>query len=54
MKYGSHAMPKILNEVDVRILPNRMCEKSYGTNMKSEKMICAGRVGGKQDACQVC
>eukprot|EP00096_Caligus_rogercresseyi_P005409 TRINITY_DN2080_c1_g1_i1.p1 TRINITY_DN2080_c1_g1~~TRINITY_DN2080_c1_g1_i1.p1 ORF type:complete len:394 (-),score=24.40 TRINITY_DN2080_c1_g1_i1:128-1309(-) len=42
--------PAILNEVDVPVITNAICKKSY--DELTSRMICAGYDEGKLDACQ--
>lgn len=42
-----------LNCVDVPILSEEVCDKSY-PGMLTESMFCAGYLEGGKDSCQVC
>lgn len=52
LSYNSDFLPSSLKEVEVRILPKKLCKRAYGGNMLEDRMICAGHIGGGRDACQ--
>lgn len=42
-----------LRQVEVDVLESRICRSSYGPSFDARKMVCAGRVQGGKDSCQV-
>ena len=42
-----------MNEVEIRLLPDKLCEKAYGGRFYKNMMKCAGKVKGGIDTCQV-
>lgn len=50
---GSGAeLSQVLREVDIPVLDDSMCEKSYKTHFYPEYMMCAGYLNGTKDTCQ--
>jgi len=45
--------PQTLQEVDVPIVGNRQCKCLYSASTITDNMICAGRIEGGKDSCQV-
>ena len=43
-----------LRQVQVPIIPNQDCAKSYNSLMITSKQLCAGYAFGQRDSCQVC
>ena len=43
----------LMQEVQIRLLPDELCSKAYGSNFKQSTMKCAGRIEGGLDTCQV-
>jgi len=46
------ANTNLMQEVQIRLLPDSMCSKAYGGNFKEDKMKCAGIIEGGKDTCQ--
>ncbi|XP_035599090.1 prostasin-like isoform X1 [Oncorhynchus keta] len=44
--------PKTLQEVDVPVVGNRLCNFNYGVGSITDNMICAGLAAGGKDSCQ--
>ena len=42
-----------MDEVEIRLLPDTLCEKAYGGRFHKNMMKCAGKVKGGIDTCQV-
>lgn len=42
-----------LKEAELDVLPKESCMNAYFSNFKPSKMICAGKLNGVADACQV-
>lgn len=42
-----------LRQVEVDVLESRICRSAYGPSFDAQKMICAGKVQGGKDSCQV-
>uniref|UniRef100_A0A8C7MEI5 Peptidase S1 domain-containing protein n=1 Tax=Oncorhynchus kisutch TaxID=8019 RepID=A0A8C7MEI5_ONCKI len=45
--------PKTLQEVEVPVVGNRLCNFNYGVGTITDNMICAGLAAGGKDSCQV-
>ena len=43
----------IMDEVQIRLLPDDLCEKAYGGRFSKNMMKCAGKIEGGIDTCQV-
>lgn len=55
VKHNRGARSSKLLEVEVDILPTIKCKRPYGSDYYiKERMICAGKLKGGADACQVC
>lgn len=50
-KEGSYGLPKTLQKVDVPLVTNEACNKSYPDKI-TDRMICAGYEEGGKDSCQ--
>uniref|UniRef100_A0A8C7GSJ6 Peptidase S1 domain-containing protein n=1 Tax=Oncorhynchus kisutch TaxID=8019 RepID=A0A8C7GSJ6_ONCKI len=44
--------PKTLQEVEVPVVGNRLCNFNYGVGTITDNMICAGLAAGGKDSCQ--
>jgi len=51
-KKATRKNDNIMNEVEIRLLPDKLCEKAYGRRFYKNMMKCAGKVKGGIDTCQ--
>lgn len=50
--HSSGKVSNVLQKVDVRLVSEEACIRSYG-HMVTPRMLCAGYRSGEKDACQV-
>lgn len=46
-------MARVLQKVDIPVMPDDECRMYYGQNDIKDSMICAGYENGGKDSCQV-
>jgi len=51
-KKNSGKNENIMDEVQIRLLPDDLCEKAYGGRFFKNMMKCAGKIEGGIDTCQ--